>query len=172
MIIKSGTPDNFIDISKTDDGYHFNVKARFGKYSLENDYLVFEIPQRFIENLKLLERSRIGKAMLKGTEDFCMSFEPDGGSGAVWVQLYLEKNFVGYRRRAGGMPTLGKTILCAGFSIAGEQILNMVQDLENLFVGYEGYSGTIDLRKNRWPILNGIKIGFNYLKIYARNWFK
>jgi len=125
MIIRPDIPDYSIEITKTEgDEYHYHLRALINGLNLENDYLVFDRPQQFMKKLRALETSRSGRAELRGTEDFSLSFEGDGGSGALWIQLSLQKHFSVFKDRD-GRARPGTASLEGGFSVSGEDILKI-----------------------------------------------
>lgn len=133
MIIRSDSVDSYIEIRSIEgDEYHHFLKASLVSNTLENDYLVFTNSAQFITELRDLEKNRQGRASLVGTEDFEMVIEPDGGSGAIWLQLSLRKAFFTMKNRSGHVKA-GNASLIGGFSVSGEFVAKILSDFSALF---------------------------------------
>ena len=107
------------------------MSAATDGYSLTNARVFLEQTSVFVKECEAFGRTRKGKVVLTGTEDFQFSIEPDGGSGAIWVAVLLNKYFVAGGDRTGHEHS-GRMSLETGFSVAGEHVGTLVQEFREL----------------------------------------
>lgn len=87
-------------------------------YSLTNSRVFLEKTSAFIKEFESLERTRKG-------------IEPDGRSGAIWVDVVLNKFFISGGDRTGHAHS-GKMSLEMGFSVAGEHVGTLLHEFREL----------------------------------------
>ena len=134
MEIRSDTGQSTVEFVSTAGQEHrgfFQVSAATDGYALTNARVFLEKTSAFVKECEAFERTRKGKVVLTGTEDFQFSIEPDGGSGAIWVAVVLNKYFVAGGDRTGHAHS-GKMSLEIGFSVAGEHVGTLVQEFREL----------------------------------------
>jgi hypothetical protein len=134
MLIRSDTRQStveFVAVAGQEHRGYFHVSASSDGYSLTNTRVFLENTSAFIKDCEAFERSRKGTVVLTGTEDFQFSIAPDGGSGAIWVAVVLNKYFVAGGDRTGHAHS-GKMSLEIGFSVAGEHVGTSVQEFREL----------------------------------------
>jgi hypothetical protein len=135
MLVTSDNRDCTLEMFRTpNDQYHCTVRLTLGRHSLENDYIYLDNAVAFILSLRDRGKSRTGKAVLSGSEDFEISFGADGGSGAIAINAALTRNFPASSSRT-GHTRMGKASLQGTFTVSGEFVPEMVREFEELLAG-------------------------------------
>ncbi len=134
MIVQSDTGHarvELVAVADPQDRSFFQVTAASDGYALTNPRVFLERTSSFLDELTSFERSRQGKVVLSGTEDFQFSIEPDGRSGAIWVAIVLYKYFIAGGDRTGHAHS-GRASLETGFSVAGEHVGSLLRQFREL----------------------------------------
>jgi hypothetical protein len=110
----------------------YSMTGAIGEHTVTNNSVIFEFPEKFLKALREFEGTRKGSIFLKGSEGCHISIEPDGGSGAAWLDFAISKySIVGSRQTGSGKTA--KLSLTGGFSIPGDYLGRLVQDFADLF---------------------------------------
>ncbi len=108
------------------------VTAMFRGERVTNEGVFFTSPETFLRALEMFERSRVGSAMLDGTEDCTLTIEADGQMGHAWLTFQVVRVLHAFSPQTGRSRS-GRIALSGSFPVSGEFIGQMVHDFAELF---------------------------------------
>jgi hypothetical protein len=130
MRVESSDGHNFLEISRGnfEDPVDLNISVRAASFSGRTSNIFALNTTPFLRDLDLLEKSRHGTAKLEGTEEFVLSFQPYGHTGAIWASVSISQ-FRPAPLLAN--PTWGDRLDC-GFEIPGESFGKLCTELRQV----------------------------------------